>query len=418
MGAGADRRRGGARAEPREGLFRDIVLAPDREVTPDAAPLVAVGSGDDKAFRREVDQRAIERHVLRRRGVEHGTVAVLKPEGLVPPRARRRRREALESERWVAARPIFLPQAADSVRPALLTDDVGALHRSLSEPSGLASHLERRAGRLADAFRVVTTEAELFDPERDLARAVLANDAFDDLWVKTGRLSNAPEDDSLRMRLSFGVEGDDDASRDEPRHRAVRELATRLLPGASALERIGELQELLERHAGGKPFFTQHIAYWNGRQGGARFHHDAFDAPPLEQQRAVVYTQLTGRTVWLALSIEDMGARVREFVHWLESGDLPWVREQVAERWNDLLGVVERRAPTLAELARPGCGLFADFVDAPEFTTFLVDAGHALCLHPGDVLVLPNHGLDRTAMHSVFGASKEPGYALSVAVRV
>ena len=53
----------------------------------------------------------------------------------------------------------------------------------------------------------------------------------------------------------------------------------------------------------------------------------------------------------------------------------------------------------------------------PEFTSFLADAGHAYILEAGDAILLPNHGYTRTAMHSVFCASEEAGYSLSLAVR-
>jgi hypothetical protein len=33
------------------------------------------------------------------------------------------------------------------------------------------------------------------------------------------------------------------------------------------------------------------------------------------------------------------------------------------------------------------------------------------------VLVMPNHGLDHTVLHSVFCASEQPGYSLSMAIR-
>jgi len=53
----------------------------------------------------------------------------------------------------------------------------------------------------------------------------------------------------------------------------------------------------------------------------------------------------------------------------------------------------------------------------PEFTAWLADAGHAAILAPGDAILLPNHGLTRTAMHSVFCASDETAYGLSFAIR-
>jgi hypothetical protein len=53
----------------------------------------------------------------------------------------------------------------------------------------------------------------------------------------------------------------------------------------------------------------------------------------------------------------------------------------------------------------------------PEFTAWLADAGHAALLGPGDAILLPNHGLRRTAMHSVFCAGEEVAYGLSLAIR-
>ena len=414
--------RGGARlGPPPPGLFHDILLAPDRERIPEAHPLVSFRPEDELAFATEVDRRALFRFQLRRRGVEHGSVAQLRPEGLLGPRPRRRRRETIAVERWCAAQPILLPGAASDVATDLDARRLDALRETLSDDGGLRRHLGAHRDRLAPHFEVRDLEAPRFDPERDLARAILAaQDGPDDLWIKVGRLSTHPEDRSLRARLSFGREGDDDASADGERHRLVSELARLLLPGAAQLSRLEEVGSVLERHVGAPVFGTQHIAYWNAPNGGARFHHDAFGGTPQDPsagQHAVVYAQLTGRTVWLALSIEELGARLREFLRWIEEGDVPELRAVLGDGWSEVREAAAGRAGCLAELGRPDGGRFEPVLNAPEFTGFLADAGHALALHPGDVLLLPNHGLERTAMHSVFSGSKQPGYALSVAVR-
>ena len=71
-----------------------------------------------------------------------------------------------------------------------------------------------------------------------------------------------------------------------------------------------------------------------------------------------------------------------------------------------------------SELALPGCGRLAALVNrGPEFTAFLADAGHAAFLEAGDAIYLPNHGLERTAMHSVFHAGSHTGLGLSLALR-
>jgi hypothetical protein len=70
------------------------------------------------------------------------------------------------------------------------------------------------------------------------------------------------------------------------------------------------------------------------------------------------------------------------------------------------------------QLILPGCGQLATIVNlAPIFTAQLADRGHALVLDPGDVLLLPNQGLRKTLLHSVFCASSEATYGLSMAIR-
>ena len=162
-------------------------------------------------------------------------------------------------------------------------------------------------------------------------------------------------------------------------------------------ESVLEVAESLERFLGQRSFLTQHIAYWNAPDGGALFHHDAFAEEVSGGQRGVVYAQFSGATLWLSLSVEQLATRTRELGELLLAGPL---------------SVIAR------ELALPACGRLAPVVNqGPEFTALLADAGHAFLVEPGDVVLLPNHGYKRTAMHSVFCASDEPGYALSMAVR-
>jgi len=400
---------------PSPGLFADVVLDPEREPAPDALPIVAVRDEDEPEFLREVERRERRRIRLRRRGVEHGTLSALDPGGLVGPRPRRRRREVIAEQRWRAAQPIFLPGAAAA--PRGLEERARRLHGRLLAGE-LAAWLRESGVALAD------DDAPCFDAERDLARCVFDARHGDGQWAKLGRLSTHPDDRSLRLRFSFGAEEADDASRDEARHHETTKLARRLLPGADALFAPREDGNALERasRCAGIPLYpTQGIGYWNAPNGGARFHHDAFDEDAVGGQRGVLYWQATGRTLWLALSIEDLGARVREMIGWLTGGELEWVRADVAPTDADLARLVEvtaRRDVLLHELALPGCGVLGPLVDrGPEFTELCADAGHAILLEPGDALLLPNHGLDRTAMHSVFHAGGPVAYGLSWALR-
>jgi hypothetical protein len=392
-----------------------VLLDPAREAVPDAAPVVSVRPDDEPDFLREVERRARRRIALRRRGVDHGTLVALDPAGLVGPRPRRRRRAVVAEQRWRAAQPVLLSGAVSA--PRGLDERARSMHARL-----LAGELA--AWLRAAGVDLAAADASRFDPERDIARCVVDPRHGADQWVKAGRLSRHPGDHSLRVRFSFGAEETDDASRDEARHHQTAVLAQRLLPGADALFAAREGGTPLEhaaRCAGVPLYATQGIGYWNAPNGGARFHHDAFDEDVQGGQRGVMFWQATGHTLWLALSIEDLAARVREMVEWLVEGELDWVRADLglgAAELARLVDVTAARGVLLRELALPGCGALGPLVDrGPEFTALLADAGHAILLSAGDVLLLPNHGLERTAMHSVFHGGGPVAYGLSWGLR-
>jgi hypothetical protein len=198
----------------------------------------------------------------------------------------------------------------------------------------------------------------------------------------------------------------------------VAGLGRGVLPGAKGLLACPELIQAVELIAELRTYATQPIAYWNAPDGGARFHHDAFAEQAQGGQRGVLYWQGSGCTLWLALSIQELAQRLREFLAWLGEGLMPWLPAELGTDLAVLTNLAGRRELLLAELALPDCGRFGPLVDrGPEFSCFLVDAGHGLILQSGDVLLLPNHGLDRTAMHSVFHAGDEIAYGLSFALR-
>lgn len=397
---------------PPQGLLREILDDPERDHCPGARPVVSFTAADDEEYAASLAERARAEVVLRRRGRDHGTLVELDPAGIVRS-IPRRRRVVQWTMRWNAARPI--------VRPGLLEDDVRSggvralvrLRKRLARPDGLADWLAERAAEIAPAFRV-GAPLELVDPDRDVAKVGLAAaDGPDDLWAKVGRLSTFEADRSLRLRLSFGREGPDDASSDEARHAGVAALFERLAP-AGALIAHPELAAQTAKLCGAPIRFTQPIVYWNAPEGGALFHHDAFEGPPEVQQLGVLYLQLEGRTAWLALAIGDLALRVREFLDGLAGEDHALARRLEADElraraadWRALLGA----------LAEPGQGAFGTLCNHPEFSAFLADSGHAAILGAGDAIWLPNHGLDRTAMHSVFCASPRVATGLSLAIR-
>lgn len=398
-----------------------------RDRIPGSLPVISYREEDEHAFLDDLERCADATVELSRRGVWHGNWAELSPAAVGIDLGAELSDHAALHLRWNDARPIVLPGILDDeiARHPDEIADAFDLYHQLGEDGGLKRWLKQRLAGAGPEWRVRERRADLIDPDRDVEKVFLSRDTagreLRDLWWKSGRLSTFEGDESLRLRLSFGLERDDDASRELVRQRAVAELAEALLPGASFVPRTESLNRLLELFSGEELFLTQHIAYWNAPEGGALFHHDAFDEPAEGGQRGVLYAQLAGRTAWLALSAEDLAARVCEFVELLESGELEWVTEDLFPRTADLAGAVEcARDPQrlMRELGLPGCGRFAALVNrGPEFTDYLANAGHAAILEAGDVILLPNYGLARTAMHSVFCADDEPTYAISAALR-
>ncbi len=402
-------------------LFDQILEAEDRDAIPGARAVLSFDEADDAGFLRRIASGARERVELARRGVWHGQWAELERPREVAPQGL-----AGLARRFRDARPIVLPRVAqtelEQERAAI--NAAFDLRERIERPGGLARWLREREANLPEGFTISGHRPRPSQDVRDVERVSLAwrgvgRRSVRDLWIKSGHLSDHPEDASMRLRLSFGREVDDDASADELRHRLVAELADALLPAASAATENAAIAGALEAFGGEPVFLTQAIAYWNAPEGGARFHHDAFAHD--NGQTGVCFLQVEGRTAWLALSLADLALRVREFAESLGDGELSWLSAELFPDPTDLprlLALVADEQRLSTELALPGCGLLGPLVDrGPEFTSFLADAGHALLLEAGDALILPNHGLRRTAMHSVFCASHLPSYGISFCMR-
>jgi hypothetical protein len=410
------------------GTLGAILADPERDAGSGARPVVAVREQEEPEYLAAVEEREVARVALTRRGSWHGEWAELDPASTTV------RAGDAPAMRWHAARPIVLHGIAARELPAF-ADRIGearALPDRLEEKGGLRRFLAACSAELEPAFQVLPGRAKLFDPERDLERVEIASVAplgrgrkVDDLWVKSAWLSTFEDDASMRLRFAFGRERDDDASGDLLRHRLVADLGARVLPECALVAANPELAGAVERLIGERPLFTQPIAYWNAVEGGALFHHDAFqedeEAARGPGQLGVCYLQLAGRTAWLALSIADLAARVRELAEGFLAGELPWVHAQLfpdAAARARLAELAEDEALLAEELAKPACGSLCGLVNrGPEFTAWLADAGHAAILAPGDAILLPNHGLSRTAMHSVFCAGDDTAYGLSFAIR-
>ena len=126
------------------------------------------------------------------------------------------------------------------------------------------------------------------------------------------------------------------------------------------------------------------------------------------------------RVVWVAITTKGLTllSRIDDKVHAIVLDRLKHMTGGELKQLSALLEKARDEIATGRELALPGCGLFGPLVNrGPEVTSFLADAGHGYVLEAGDVILLPNHGYTRTAMHSVFCGSDETGYSLSLAIR-
>lgn len=406
--------------------FEELIQAVDRDHCPGSRAMISLRGQEDATFRRALRAARTAEWELSRRGVYHGEYAECdaKLAGIAAERCQ----VSLQAwrARWEQDQPIVLP----AILAAALTHEAHELSRAhewfmeLSEPGALRRLVERQCPLTQSPWRVSARAQACTDAERDLERIAVEHSAArarQALWLKSSWLSTHPDDASLRVRVSYGTEVDDDHAPDLALNREVGRLAASVLPGARMLRECASLSECIEALIGEPLLFTQDIAYWNAPEGGALFHHDAFAEDGSLGQLGVCYAQLSGETMWLALSTSALALRIQEFVEALAQGELPWVRAQLwpnAQAWRELTELIEDPDRLVRELSLPGQGRLGALVNrGPEFSSFLADAGHAWLLRAGDVILLPNHGLESTCMHSVFCASDAPTYALSLAIR-
>jgi len=394
-----------------------IKMLADPERTPirGALPVVTVRPDDDPPYLDAVRRVESDRVDLERRGRDHGTVVELLRPDLSP-----KLDTAPMQACWKRAEPFVIRQAAPAA------DEITAML-----PEGWAAGRDERARWqrwVADqASEAVSFPQTFADPERDVGKAVCASR---NAWVKLGALSTDEHDASRRMAFGVGEEIVDDDHPSAEQHAQVWTWACALVPALQAA-----LPEGLRKRLGGasgRPLAPSNpIVYWNRPNGGALFHHDALPgylpregsasgAPPPSGQRGVVYVQGVGMTVWIALSIRDLASRCCEFMRDVVDGGAPWLFDSWVKEgvWQPLFFATRELKPCLDALARSDAGPLRPLVHGSlEFSGFLIDSGHAAFLRAGDAIALPNHGLDRTAMHSVYCGSDGPNIGFSIGLR-
>jgi len=301
-------------------------------------------------------------------------------------------------ELWEAAEPVWLRGALELARHRRDIASTVALFRRLRKGAALEPAVWRRL-RPGRGFEPAGVSVDLGDPREiekvhaDLRRAgrLVARD----LWAKLSRISPDPRDDSLRIRFSFGAERLDDWRTDLRRAVAADDFAEAVFPECALLARNRRVRGMLERWTGRPVRLSERIVFSNAPGGGATFHHDAEP-----DQLGVAYAQLTGRTAWLALPKRALAAEVARLARGsaLESPAGTPARALRALDREDL--------PELDRLLNR----------SPRLTRRLVERGSLIVLSAGDVLLLPSHGPDEAAWHSVFALGVTPSVAHSYGV--
>ncbi len=326
------------------------------------------------------------------------------------------------ADRWVNNRPIFLPKFFTSSLSSYAAniETSKKLYAAILAGQEIDGLLDEPVylTRLGEMFELLSTRfdesdrQELVSVDFDLMKN--GELAMEDLWMRISWLSFIEADESLRFRFSFGMEGFDDVSLDIERQLAAAELCERIFPESGIISHSEPLMQLLKKTLSVNDlYFLERIVYYNARNGGAQFHHDAEKG-----HLGVVYAQLTGQTLWLALSKQELMDEIQRFLS--KNHHLDGLRSVVKESagYERLIKTTRDRVLLEQLLDDPSNDEIAELLnELPAFFAELVNGQYAYVLSPGDVILLPQQSQQNCAWHSVFCLGEEAGQALSFAIK-
>lgn len=360
-------------------------------------------------------RQILSTYYLARRGYSIGWIGSAgRPQRLAP---------ATEQQAWQRSQAVFWP----GMLTAQLSRFTGDLEHSYNlylnvlDGASCADVLEEAPfhAELNQKFNLVSCsydESDLQQVERldfEPADVPSTEEVDSEVWMKASWLSHAEDDASMRFRFSFGLDGCEDVAADPYRQKLTSQLAQIIFPESSIItdnaDLAKELKQLLDVDA---IDFVERIIYFNAPDGGAQFHQDVERG-----HQGVIFAQMSGRTAWIALPKQQL---LNEIITFL-------AREDAKSMLAGVLG--KKHLTQLFKHATDSAYLNAwldqrdnDALDifinrSPAFSQQLVANGYAYVLHPGDVLLLPQQGMDDCAWHSVFCLDEEPGEALSFAMK-
>lgn len=237
----------------------------------------------------------------------------------------------------------------------------------------------------------------------------------ENLWCKCSWLSYEDDDDSLRFRFSFGMAGYEDVAADVERQIYAGELTERIFPESAIISGDKKLEQKLCKALGiDKLAYVERIIYFNAPNGGAQFHQDVERG-----HLGVVFAQVRGRTGWLACSKDELMDEVQKFVADAKN------RATLEKLLSD---ASTRKELTTLSADRNQLTLWMDDNDCneplelllnrcPEFYKQLSDCGYTFIINPGDIILLPQKGINECCWHTVFCLDDFAGEALSFAIR-
>lgn len=323
---------------------------------------------------------------------------------------------------WQSGNGVFLPGLVASGLAAQQAhiDTAQRLMERVLEGAGAADLLDEDpyAVRRAPQFELLASTCDEGDDQEieTLEFDVLENGNIvaENLWVKLSWLSYDEGDASLRFRFSFGIVGYEDVAADYQRQEYAAQLTEAVFPESCIISENPAVERTLCSTLAIKaPAYVERIVYFNAPNGGAQFHQDVERG-----HLGVIFAQVHGRTSWLAVPKPSL---IEEIQRYLARPD---AHIELIEA-----GVKARSLKTLLAKAANADSLSAYLDDhqndpldillnrVPAFAQQLIEAGYAYMLEPGDVILLPQQGIDHCCWHSVFCMDDYSGEALSFAVR-
>ena len=323
---------------------------------------------------------------------------------------------------WKNNKPIFLPAFFNEAIKSHTTEIESSerLYHSMLEGKAIDELLDQPEylTRLGERFELLSTRFDESDRQElvsvDFDAMENGELAMEDIWMRVSWLSFLETEESLRFRFSFGMEGFDDVSLDLDRQLAAADLCERLFPESGLISKSEPLKQLLKDLTSLEDlYYLERIVYYNAKNGGAQFHHDAEKG-----HLGVVYAQLTGQTLWLALSKEALIKEIQIFLS--DVDQLAGVKSVVScdEGYEQIVKAGKDKEVLECLLDDPTNDEISEFLNGSSaFFAHIMAQDYSYVLRPGDVMLLPQESMANCAWHSVFCLGEKAGQALSFAIK-